>query len=266
MEIDAAAGFRPLADMSQGDRRDVRRLLDGHPVFRLYLEAGLDAARGGDRSRSILVGRNGAGVVLGIAFDDVTVRTVIGTVEADELAMACTVDRRAELHVAEPLRSRLAALCSGRIVADQSIRYYVRSIQLEPAPDRRCRTLGAADYEAVAALYRAHHPSTIFSRWMLGDLLIGLFDGNRLVACGGVIVRHAGLSIANLGNFLTVPDRRGQGLARIVMAALLSKLDADGIQMATLGATAENRAACRSYEATGFRLLEQRAELVVAPG
>ncbi|HEY9567336.1 MAG TPA: GNAT family N-acetyltransferase, partial [Thalassobaculum sp.] len=75
-----------------------------------------------------------------------------------------------------------------------------------------------------------------------------------------------GLATVNLGNFLTVPARRGEGLARTVMGTLLATLAGEGIRLATLGATAENRAACRSYEAVGFELLEERAELVVGAG
>ena len=93
-------GFRQLADLSEGERHAVRRLFDGHPVFQLYLEAGLASVSGGDRSRTILVGRKGIGAALGIEFDDVTVRTIVGSLDPDELVVACSVDRSAELHVA----------------------------------------------------------------------------------------------------------------------------------------------------------------------
>jgi ribosomal protein S18 acetylase RimI-like enzyme len=265
--IEASAdGFRQLAGLTDGECAAVRGLLGGHPVFRLYFEAGLDAARAGERNRSVMIGRAGAGAVLAIEFDDVTVRTVIGRLADDELAAVCATDRRTELHVAEPLRPAVIELCVGRVLADQSIRYYARPVGDEPPPDPRCRHLAAADYETAAALFRAHHPSTIFSRWMLEDTLVGLVEGGSLVACGGVVTRHAGLSTVNLGNFLTIPEHRGRGLAKVVMAAVLASLAADGIRLATLGATAENRAACRSYEAMGFELIDQRAELVVGPG
>lgn len=261
-----ADGFRPLAALLPAERDAVRAVVGRHPVFRLYLESGLEAAAGGDRSRSVLAGRAGEGVALAIEFDDVTVRTVVGRLDDDELAAVCAVDRRAELHVAPALRATVAALCRGRVRDDQSIRYYCRTLGVERPVDPRCRRLGAGDYADVATLFRAHHPATIFSRWMLDDVLLGLFEDGELVACGGVVARHAGLATVNLGNFLTVPARRGEGLARVVMTTLLSLLAAEGIRLATLGATAENRAACRSYEAMGFQLLEERAELVVGPG
>lgn len=264
--IGSADRFRPLHALTGPERTRVRDLLGGHPVFRLYFESGLEAAAAGDRSRTILFGRAGAGVVLAIEFDGVTVRTVVGRLEPDELAAACAVGRRAELHVAPALRPAVAALCDGRLLADQTIRYYARPVGAEPAPDPRTRRLVADDYRGAAALFRAHHPATIFSRWMLDETLIGLFEDGALLACGGVVCRHDGLGTVNLGNFLTVPERRGQGLARVVMGAVLSTLAADGIRLATLGATAENRAACRSYEAMGFTLLDERAELVVGPG
>lgn len=262
----SADRFRPLHELSTPERRLVGDVVGGHPVFRLYWMAGLEAAASGDRSRSVLLGRAGAGAALAIEFDDVTVRTVIGRLDDDELAAVCSLHRRAELHVAPALRSVVLAHCDGRVLADQNIRYYARPVGSEPASDPRCRRLAGGDHAMAAGFFRAHHPATIFSRWMLDDTLIGLFEHGELVACGGVIGRHAGLATVNLGNFVTVPARRGEGLARIVMGALLSALAADGIRLATLGATAENRAACRSYEAMGFTMIEERAELVVGPG
>lgn len=261
-----ADGFRPLAQLTSGEREALRAIVGGHAIFRLYLETGLEAAAGGDRSRSALIGRAGEGAVLAIDFDDVTVRTVVGRLADDELAAACHVPRRAELHVEPELRPAVATLCRGRVRADQSIRYYRREVGPAGDPDPRCRRLGPNDHAMLTGFFRAHHPATIFSRWMLDETLIGVFDDGRLVACGGVIVRHRGLATANLGNFVTVPARRGEGLARVVMATLLSALAGEGIRLATLGATAENRAACRSYEAMGFELLEERAELVVEAG
>lgn len=254
-----------MADLTPGECAALRTVVGGHPVFRLYLESGFEAAAGGDRSRSALIGRAGDGAVLAIEFDDVTVRTVVGRIDQDELAVACAVDRRAELHVAPELRGVVASLCGGRVQADQSIRYYRRRIDGQAAPDPRCRRLGPDDYAALAGFFRAHHPATIFSRWMLEETLIGLFEDGEPVACGGVVVRHAGLATANLGNFVTVPARRGEGLARVVMATLLATLASQGMSLAILGATAENLAACRSYEAMGFELIEERAELVVGP-
>lgn len=261
-----ADGFRPLADLKSRDIAILGAIVGRHPVFRLYLDSGLEAAAGGDRSRAALIGRSGAGAVLAIDFDDVTVRTVVGRLDDDELAAACAVDRRAELHVEPALREGVAALCGDRILADQTIRYYSRPIGADMAADRRCRRLGPADYAMLAAFFRAHHPATIFSRWMLEETLIGLFEDGALLACGGVVARHAGLATVNLGNFVTLPARRGEGLARVVMTTLLAMLGAEGIRLATLGATAENRSACRSYEAMGFALLEERAELVVGAG
>lgn len=265
MSPGAADSFRPLHELSEGERGRVGRVIGWHPIFRLYWEAGLEAAAAGDRSRSILLGGSGGGVALAIDFDDVTVRTVVGQLDDDELAAVCRVGRRAELHVEPALRQAVAALCRGHVLADQNIRYYARPVGSEPPADPRCRRLAADDYAMAAAFFRAHHPSTIFSRWMLDDTLIGLFEGGELIACGGVIGRHGGLATVNLGNFVTVPARRGEGLARVVMRALLASVGADGIRLATLGATAENRAACRSYEAMGFGVIDERAELVVGP-
>lgn len=266
MTIGSADRFRALAGLSDDERRQVRAVLGGHPLFRLYFESGLAAADAGDRSRSALLGRSGAGAVLAIEFDGLTVRTVVGELDADELAAACRATRQTELHVAAGHLQAVSAHCRGRLRSRQTLRYYHRPVGVEPAPDPRCRRLTAGDYDAVAAVFAAHYPTTVFSRWMLNDTQIGLFEAGELAACGGVLTRHAGLSTVNLGNFLTLPARRGEGLARAVMGAALAALAADGIRLATLGTTAENRAAWRSYEAMGFTLLEERVELLVGPG
>lgn len=257
-------GFTGLADLSEAERGRIRARLAGHPLFRLYFEAGIDAAAKGDRSRSALIGGDD-GVVLSIDFDAMTVRTTIGSLTPAELGAVCAVARRAELHVEPGHREAVLACCAGRILSDQTLRYYHRPVGAEAKPDRRCRRLTQTDYPMVAALFAEHYPTTIFSRWMLDDTLIGLFEGGDLVACGGVVARHARLATVNLGNFLTVPDRRGRGLARVVMSAVLAALAADGIHLATLGTTLENRAAWRGYEAAGFTVLEERSEFIVAP-
>ncbi len=260
-----AHGFRPYCALDAAGRALLRAIVGPHPVFRLYLESAIEAAAGGDRSRSVLIGRSGAGAALAIEFDEVTVRTVVGSLDDDELAAVCSVGRRAELHVPEALRAAAVARCGSGILADQGIRYYRRAVDPGPPPDPRCRRLGTGDYAAVAALLRVHHPATVFSRWMLDDTVIGLCEDGRLVACGGVIARHVGLSTVVLGNFVTAAERRGEGLARTVMRRLLSSLWTDGIRLATLCATAGNLAACRSYEAMGFEAMGEGAELVIGP-
>jgi ribosomal protein S18 acetylase RimI-like enzyme len=262
----SADGFRRYRTLEEAERERLRAIVGAQPVFRLYLESAIEAAAAGDLSRSVLIGRAGEGAALAIEFDEVTVRTVAGTLDDDELTLACAVGRRAELHVPPALRAAVIARCGTGVLADQSIRYYRRPVDAGAAPDPRCRRLDAGDYAAAAELLRTHHPATVFSRWMLDDTLIGLFEDGELVACGGVIARHRGLSTVILGNFVTASERRGQGLARAVMRSLLASLHADGIGLVTLCATAENRSACRSYEAMGFVQFDECAELVVGPG
>lgn len=258
-------GFRHYVSLDDGERERLRAIVGPHPVFRLYLESAIEAALDGDRSRSALIGRAGAGAVLAIEFDEVTARTIVGDLDADELALACRVKRRTELHVPLALRKAVTAHCGAGLLADQSLRYYRRPVDAGPPPDPRCRRLADGDYAAAAALLRVNHPATVFSRWMLDDTMIGLFEDGALVACGGVMLRHPGLSTVVLGNFVTAAERRGRGLARAVMRSLLSSLHADGIQLATLCATSENRSAWRGYEAVGFTLFDECAELVAGP-
>lgn len=263
MRRGSADGFRPLWTLSGAERGVVRLVLSSHPLFRLYFESGLES---GDGNPSVLVGGAGAGVVLAIEFDGLTVRTIVGDLAAGELAAACRSSRRVELHVASGHLDVMLATCGSRLISRQTARYYRREVGVELRPDPRCRQLTAADYDMVAAFFAAHYPATIFSRWMLDDMLVGLFEADRLLACGGVASRHAGLSTVNLGNFLTLPSRRGEGLARAIMGAVLASLADDGIRLATLATTAENQTAWRAYEAMGFTLLEERFELLVESG
>src|SRR3546814_13741186 len=113
MALTTGTAFRALADLAAGERAALRAVVGGHPVFALYLESGLQAADAGDRSRSALIGRAGAGIAMAIDFDDVAVTTVVGRLDGDELAVVCAVGRRTELPVVPGLRQHLLEPCVG---------------------------------------------------------------------------------------------------------------------------------------------------------
>jgi ribosomal protein S18 acetylase RimI-like enzyme len=111
----------------------------------------------------------------------------------------------------------------------------------------------------ITAFFASHYPQTIFSPWMLERLFLGIVEHGALVACGGLVA--APESISNVGNFLTAPSARGRGLGRAVAATLTHHLFDQGMSKVTLGTTEDNTAACRAYEATGFRSFDRRMQL-----
>jgi ribosomal protein S18 acetylase RimI-like enzyme len=114
----------------------------------------------------------------------------------------------------------------------------------------------------VEALFRSY-PATIFSAWMLDGVLMGLFEGDELCCCGGVVVESKSLELANLGNFLTQPQWRRRGLAKVVAKSLIHKLERDGYRCFLLATTEDNKPAQRVYDELGFRVFEERPQLNV---
>jgi RimJ/RimL family protein N-acetyltransferase len=114
----------------------------------------------------------------------------------------------------------------------------------------------------LTEFFASHYPQTIFSPWMLERLFLGIVEHGELVACGGVVAAAEGIS--NVGNFLTALSARGRGLCRAIAATLAHHLFDQGMSRVTLGTTEDNTAACRAYEATGFRCFDRRMQLDLA--
>jgi RimJ/RimL family protein N-acetyltransferase len=226
-------------------------------MFRLYFEAGLEA------SREFLIGQARRGLAFSIDFDAVTVRTTVGELAAEELDRVAELAGRAELHLEPGHREAILGRLAGRVVSVKTLRYYRTGEAPSGPPDPRCRLLTEADFDEAARLFRDYYPATVFSSWMLELPFAGLFEEGRLAACGGVHAINRQLGACVLGNFLTHPGHRGRGLAQAVARALLGRLAEDGLREFLLGAAEENAAACRAYEAVGFRLLEARPQIEV---
>lgn len=245
-------------DLSPAQQDGLAALLAGHPVFDLYLRAALAAQ---DRDRAAYLSENGKGAVLAIQFERQTIRTLIGPLPEAIIQTVAPLPTAGELHIEEQHLETVGRTLARRPYRQRGLRYYGRQAAPEPT-DPRCRRLGPADADPVRAFFAAHYPATIFSSWMLGDLFVGLFEGDDLLACGGVVAR-AGTAV-NIGNFLTRPDQRGRSLGKALVRHLLGQLAADGIHAVTLGTNDDNPAACRLYEACGFQLIEARLQLDLA--
>lgn len=253
--------MKPLGALSRADLALLDALVGDHPVFRVYLAAGLEAERKGGGRRFGLIGRERKGAALGIAFDDLDVVTGIGRLAVEE-ELGLATPRRTELHLDAEAAERVASALGQRVFHSRGMRYYRLDGRPSAPPDDRCRRLDRDDLEAARSLFRAHYDETIFSDWMLDQPFFGIFEDAALVACGGVISLADG--IANIGNFLTRPDARGRGLAKAVAATLADALVDAGAEVITLGTTDDNLAACRVYEAMGFHCFDRRAQLGLA--
>ena len=69
--------------------------------------------------------------------------------------------------------------------------------------------------------------------------------------------------LAVLGNIVTHPDHRGQGLSTACTARLCTRLFDEGIEMLALNVRRQNRSAVRVYEKLGFRYHDTYLEGVV---
>ena len=113
--------------------------------------------------------------------------------------------------------------------------------------------LGTTDLADIEGFYRAAYPGTWFVPRMLAtNRYVGIRRDGRLVCVAGVHVHSPTWHVAALGNVATLPDTRGQGLARGACAALCLLLLADGIETIALNVRADNAAAIAAYTHLGF--------------
>lgn len=134
-----------------------------------------------------------------------------------------------------------------------------------PDPGRDIRALEPADEDAVLSLLAQSGGAPEFVRL---DLLgtgrhFGRFEGDKLVTMAGTHLIDAEQNIAAIGSVNTLPEYRGRGLARQVVAALTHRLR-DEVEVVALNVGRDNTPARNLYEGLGFLpLMEyEEAELV----
>lgn len=111
--------------------------------------------------------------------------------------------------------------------------------------------VGHADTASLMALYR-HYPDHFFEPYQLETgLYFGIRRGGELVSVAGVHVVSDEWDIAAVGNVVTHPDHRSQGLSRRCTARLLTALF-ERVTLVTLNVSRENDAARRVYQRLGF--------------
>jgi len=112
--------------------------------------------------------------------------------------------------------------------------------------------LGARDRKELERLYALAYPENWFDPRMLATgQYFGLRRRGWLVAVGGVHVYSPLYRVAALGNVVTHPEHRGQGLARSVVARLCQSL-LETVDHIGLNVAQDNAPARRLYEGLGF--------------
>lgn len=127
--------------------------------------------------------------------------------------------------------------------------------------------LGVDDFDELRAFldgaYLPHEKGGLFfdARMLASGCYRGVRESGGLLAVGGVHVHSPALSVAGIGNVVTLPEVRGRGLARRVSAAVVRALRDAGdtgdagppIETIGLNVNAQNAHALRCYRRLGFR-------------
>jgi ribosomal protein S18 acetylase RimI-like enzyme len=127
-------------------------------------------------------------------------------------------------------------------------RYIQQSFDDPPQVER----LGHRDTAAIMELYQ-HYPDNLFEAYQLET---GYYFGVRdpelgLASIAGIHVFSEEHDVAVIGNFVTHPDRRGEGLASACTARLLDELF-ERVSFVALNVQADNAAAIHMYGKFGF--------------
>ena len=115
--------------------------------------------------------------------------------------------------------------------------------------------LTASDVPALQALYAdgessGESPDFFFPSMVTDGVFHGIYEGTTLVAAAGTHLLAREEGAAAIGNVYTRHDRRGRGLGRLVMSAVLGELE--GVETVGLNVRADNDAALHLYESLGF--------------
>ncbi len=121
-------------------------------------------------------------------------------------------------------------------------------------------SLGPEHESELLALYRQAYPGNYFvPRMLRTGRYVGYYRDGRLVATAGVHVCSDRYSMAVLGNIVTHPDYRGQGLAGGLTAYLSVGLKREG-KTVCLKVAETNKPAIRCYEKLGFEKVHAHRE------
>ena len=119
----------------------------------------------------------------------------------------------------------------------------------------RPENLVSDDLPAILRLFERSpdSPYAFHKRQLAIGPFFGIHEGDELICIAGVHVLSQWAKVAALGNVLTRPDRRAQGLATQACAAVVKALLGQNIQTIVLNVAISNEPAIRSYRRLGFR-------------
>lgn len=164
----------------------------------------------------------------------------------------------------------LESLAEYYVVESHGVHYRM----LLTAPDRlqaidtsAVTRLDQADLRALEKLLYDGNPGHWFDPWLLGTKqYFGIYRhadlGADLVAVAGIHTYAPAFGVAALGNIVTHPAWRGQGLAKQVTAALGQSL-LEHIPTIGLNVRADNAAALRVYHQIGFSIEGEYEEFML---
>lgn len=119
----------------------------------------------------------------------------------------------------------------------------------------RVRRLGRADVGQIEGLLRHGGPYTpdAFDPYQLDEgVFYGVEGVDELLAMGGTHIVDWQGGVGAIGNMYTHPAERGQGYARLVLAAVIHTLQAGGVETIILNVNEQNQTARRLYTQYGF--------------
>ena len=106
----------------------------------------------------------------------------------------------------------------------------------------------------IMALYQHYYPDNWFEPAQLDSgHYCGVIKDGELISVAGVHAVSPKGKLAVLGNIVTHPDHRGQGLSTACTTHLCARLFEEGMEMLALNVRRQNRSAVRVYEKLGFR-------------
>lgn len=122
---------------------------------------------------------------------------------------------------------------------------------LADASEHEVVQVSHADTADLIALYR-HYPDAFFEPYQLeSGLYYGIRQGETLVAVAGVHSISESLGIGVIGNIVTHPDYRRQGLSVVCTRHLLTKMF-ERVPLAALNVNVSNKAARKAFSRLGF--------------
>ena len=124
--------------------------------------------------------------------------------------------------------------------------------------------LGPSDLDLLERLYDIEPDAAFFLPYMLDDeTFVGVFRDGVLIAAAGTHVISDALGIAAIGAVYAHPERRGEGLGRVVTAAAIGRV-ADRVATIGLNVSVDNAPARAVYESLGFRQILRYDEAELA--